>query len=114
MDEVALIRNTISHYSPVMIAPLSINSSHADYRPERSFFLETGFWPRSGLGLVSPARAIRLLRSLCAFLRLMPADQTPRCCAYGAMMTCIVAGDASDDGAFETTFGRGGRRGQRS
>jgi len=55
--------------------------------------------PRSGLGLVAPARAVRLLWSLCAFLRLMPADQTPRCCAYGAMMTCIVAGDASDDGA---------------
>jgi hypothetical protein len=31
-------RTHTAHYSPVMIAPLSINSSHADYRPERSFF----------------------------------------------------------------------------
>src|SRR5262249_27274167 len=30
------------HYSPVMIAPLSINLSHADCRPERSFFYD--FW----------------------------------------------------------------------
>ena len=27
-----------THYSPVMIAALSINSSHADCRPERLFF----------------------------------------------------------------------------
>jgi len=43
----------------------------------------------------------------------MPADQTPRRCAYNSMMTRVVAGNAPDDGAFETTFGRGGRGGQR-
>jgi hypothetical protein len=66
--------------------------------------------------IVSSARAIVLRRSavdLCAFLRVMSADQTPHCCAYDPMMACIVAGNAPDDGAFETTFGRGGRGGQR-
>jgi hypothetical protein len=40
LDELAQLRTHTAHYSPVMIAPLSINSSHADCRPERSFFLE--------------------------------------------------------------------------
>jgi hypothetical protein len=35
----AQLRTHTAHYSPVTIAPLSINSSHADCRPERSFFL---------------------------------------------------------------------------
>jgi len=43
----------------------------------------------------------------------MSADQTTHCCAYDPMMARIVASNASDDGAFETTFGRGGRGGQR-
>jgi hypothetical protein len=38
VDEVALIRDTTSHYAPVLIAPLSINSSLADCSAERSFF----------------------------------------------------------------------------
>ena len=37
-DELAQLRTHTAHYSPVMIAPLSINSSHADCRPERLFF----------------------------------------------------------------------------
>ena len=40
LDELAQLRTHTAHYSPVMIAPLSINSSHADCRPERLFF----FW----------------------------------------------------------------------
>src|SRR6266545_7853748 len=38
LDELAQLRTHTAHYSPVMIAPLSINSSHADCRPEHSFF----------------------------------------------------------------------------
>src|SRR3981081_3408577 len=38
LDELAQLRTHTAHYSPVMNAPLSINSSHADCRPERSFF----------------------------------------------------------------------------
>ena len=38
LDELAQLRTHTAHYSPVMIAPLSINSSHADCRPERLFF----------------------------------------------------------------------------
>src|SRR5262249_23656801 len=38
LDELAQLRPHTAHYSPVMIAPLSINSSHADCRPERSCF----------------------------------------------------------------------------
>ena len=37
MGEVALSRDTISHYSRVLTAPLSINRAHA---PPSSFFLE--------------------------------------------------------------------------
>src|SRR6266480_1252331 len=36
--KLAQLRTHTAHYSPVMIAPLSINSSHADCRPERLFF----------------------------------------------------------------------------
>ena len=43
----------------------------------------------------------------------MSADQTAHCCAYDPMMACIVAGNAADNGAFDATFGRGGRGGQR-
>ena len=53
--------------------------------------------------IISSARAIVLRRSavgLCAFLRVMPADQTPHRCAYDPMMACIVAGNAPDNGAF--------------
>ena len=63
------------------------------------------------------AAALVLRRSavgLCAFLRVMPADQTSYRCADDPMMACIVAGNASDDGALETAFSRGGRRGQHS
>jgi hypothetical protein len=35
LDELAQLRTHTAHHSPVMIAPLS----HADWRPERSFFL---------------------------------------------------------------------------
>src|SRR6266516_2051540 len=38
LDELAQLRTHTAHYSPVMIAPLSINSSHEDCRPQRSFF----------------------------------------------------------------------------
>jgi hypothetical protein len=44
----------------------------------------------------------------------MPADQTPHGRAYDPMMACIVAGNAPDDGPFETAFGRDGSRDQRS
>src|SRR5262249_40542982 len=37
------------HYSTVMIAPLSTNSSHADCRPERSFFLRNREFGRLGV-----------------------------------------------------------------
>ena len=40
--ELAKLRTHITHYSPVMIALLSINSSHADCRPERLFFHAAG------------------------------------------------------------------------
>ena len=45
LDELAQLRTHTAHYSPVMNAPLSINSSHADCRPERSFFLSCGRAP---------------------------------------------------------------------
>lgn len=67
--------------------------------------------------IVSSARAVILRGSavgLCAFLRVMPADQTPHGRAYDPMMACIVAGNAPDDGPFETAFGRDGSRDQRS
>jgi hypothetical protein len=38
LDELAQLRTHTAHYSPVMIAPLSINSSHR-LQAERSFFL---------------------------------------------------------------------------
>src|SRR5215472_10609017 len=38
LDELAQLWTHTAHYSPVMIAPLSINTSHADCRPERSCF----------------------------------------------------------------------------
>src|SRR5438034_8783925 len=38
LDELAQLRTHTAHYSPVMIAPLSINSSHADCRPARPLF----------------------------------------------------------------------------
>jgi hypothetical protein len=40
LDELAQLRTHTAYYSPVMIAPLSIDSSHADCRPERSFLIE--------------------------------------------------------------------------
>jgi hypothetical protein len=48
LDELAQLRTHTAHNSPVMIAPLSINSSHADCRPERLFFsgvIARGFEP---------------------------------------------------------------------
>src|SRR5262249_45325642 len=38
LDELAQLRTHTAHYSPVMIAPLLINSSQRSCRPERSFF----------------------------------------------------------------------------
>jgi len=35
----------------------------------------------------------------------MPAHETTYCCAHDAVATGIVAGDASDHGAFEATLG---------
>ena len=65
--------------------------------------------------IVSSARAVVLRRSAvgsCPFVRVMPADQTPRCCADDPMMACVVTGNASRHGALEASFGRGGRGGQ--
>src|SRR3974377_1647483 len=43
--ELALIWDTISHYSPVLIAPLEINS----LRPARAFFSAAARWLRYAL-----------------------------------------------------------------
>jgi hypothetical protein len=67
--------------------------------------------------IIGSARAIILGRSAvgsCPFVRVVPADQTPRRCTNEPMMARIVAGSASDHGALEATFGRGGRGGQRN
>jgi hypothetical protein len=42
---------------------------------------------------------------LCAFLRLMPTHETTYCCAYDAVVAGIMAGNASNCCAFETTLG---------
>jgi hypothetical protein len=78
--QLAHLRTHTAHHSPVMIAPLSINSSHADCRPERSFFSKA---PRRACGcsraalrapLVFARRATPHLSSLAGIAK-MPKDK---------------------------------------
>jgi hypothetical protein len=67
--------------------------------------------------IISSARAIVLGRSAvgsCPFVRVVPADQTPRRGTNEPMMARIVTGSASNHGALEAPFGRGGRGGERN
>src|SRR5438093_12757034 len=64
LDELAQFLTHTAHYSPVMIAPLSIKSSHADCA---LFFKEPGAW-----------RPAAVLRGLLRF-RVRPHKDSPHC-----------------------------------
>jgi hypothetical protein len=92
------------------LSPRRSNGDILEHRPC------AGSDPMAAVLIVGSARAIVLGRSAvgsCPFVRVVPADQTPRRCTNEPMMARIVAGSASDHGALEATFGRGGRGGQR-